>query len=69
MPDPINMSVHSPSPREADGRAHCYAFGDDLELIRNQLSRIPDRAWIARMGLIGFGSIWTLIAVAMLILR
>jgi hypothetical protein len=69
MPDPVNLSVHHPSLREAAGRADCYAFGDDLELIRNQLSRIPDRAWMARMGLIGFGSIWTLIAVAMLILR
>ena len=68
MPDPINMSMHSPSLRQTDGRAHCYSFVNDLELIRNQLSTIPDRAWIARMRLIGFGSIWTLIAVSLLMM-
>jgi hypothetical protein len=68
MPDPINMSVHSPSFRRADGTAVCPAIGDDLEFIRNQLLTIPDRAWITRMGLIGFGSIWMLIAVSLLML-
>ena len=44
--------------------ATCYAIGD-LEVIQNQLSRLPDRAWVTRMGLIGFGSIWALIAVVL----
>jgi hypothetical protein len=27
-----------------------------------RLSRQPDRAWLSRMGLIGFGSVWALLA-------
>jgi hypothetical protein len=31
-----------------------------------QAERQPSRAWLARMGLIGFGSVWALIAALML---
>jgi hypothetical protein len=37
-------------------------ISDDLDLIKSQLARQPDRAWLSRMGLIGFGSVWALLA-------
>jgi hypothetical protein len=32
-----------------------------------RLARLPSRAWLSLMGLIGFGSVWALIAVLLLL--
>jgi hypothetical protein len=55
--------------RQADqARGDRYAIGDDLDFVKSQLAGLPSRAWLARMGLIGFGSVWALIAAVALIL-
>src|SRR5205823_4123069 len=36
-----------------EARADFAAISDDLDFIKSQLSRQPDRAWLSRMGLIG----------------
>jgi hypothetical protein len=36
--------------------------------LKAQLARMPTRAWLSRMWLIGFGSLWALFAVAMMLL-
>jgi hypothetical protein len=33
-----------------------------------QVSRLPTRVWLSRMWLIGFGSVWALLAVVALLL-
>ena len=47
---------------------HLYAISDDLEFLKAQIARLPSRAWLSRMGLIGLASIWTLILAVALIL-
>jgi hypothetical protein len=39
-----------------------------LDFIKSQLAWQPDRAWLARMGLIGFGSVWALLAAVVMML-
>ena len=51
-----------------EARADFAAISDDLDFIKSQLSRQPDRAWLSRMGLIGFGSVWALLAAVVLLL-
>jgi hypothetical protein len=36
--------------------------------VKGQLSRMPTRAWLSRMWLMGFGSVWLLLAVIALLL-
>ena len=56
MPDIADSSVSPLTLRQADeARADFAAISDDLDFIKSQLSRQPDRAWLSRMGLIGFG--------------
>jgi hypothetical protein len=63
MPQPAENSLQSLALRQADeARADFYAIQDDLDFIKSQLARQPDRAWLARMGLNGFGSVWLLLA-------
>jgi hypothetical protein len=69
MPDTANDPSYPLALRQADeARADFYAIQDDLDFIKSQLARQPDRAWLARLELIGFGSVWLLLAavVAML---
>jgi hypothetical protein len=43
---------------------------DELDLVKGQLSRLPTRAWLSRLALMGFGSVWELLAVvALLVVR
>jgi len=44
------------------------AILDDLDWIKVQLARQPSRAWISLLLLIGFGSMWALIAAVALML-
>jgi hypothetical protein len=41
---------------------------DELDFLKMQLSRMPTRAWLSRMWLMGFGSVWLLLAVVLLML-
>ena len=55
--------------RRADqAREYFAAILDDLDFVKAQLSRLPNRTWLSRMALLGFGSVWTLLAVIALLL-
>jgi hypothetical protein len=41
---------------------------DELDFVKEQLGRQPDRAWLSRMLLLGFGGVWALLAVVLLML-
>jgi len=54
--------------RQADAtRDDFAAILDDLDWIKVQLARQPSRAWISLLLLIGFGSVWALLAFVMLL--
>jgi len=55
--------------RQADAaRDDFTAILDDLDFIKDQLARKPSRAWTSLLLLIGFGSMWALIAAVALML-
>jgi hypothetical protein len=55
--------------RQADAaRDDFAAILDDLDFIKGQLARQPSRAWTSLLLLIGFGSVWALIAAVALLL-
>ena len=55
--------------RQADEvRNDFAAILDDLDFIKGQLARKPSRAWTSLLLLIGFGSVWALIAAIELML-
>jgi hypothetical protein len=55
--------------RTADAaRDDFAAILDDLDFIKGQLARQPSRAWTSLLMLIGFGSVWVLIAAVALML-
>jgi hypothetical protein len=41
---------------------------EDLDFVKGQLARQPSRVWLSLLLLIGFGSVWALIAAVALIL-
>jgi hypothetical protein len=54
--------------RQADrARTDFVAIEGDLEFIMGQLARMPTRAFLCRMLLLASASIWTLLAVVLLI--
>jgi hypothetical protein len=56
--------------RQIDQGGDLYAISDDLEFLKAQIARLPTRAWLSRMGLIGLASVWMLVAaVASLLTR
>jgi hypothetical protein len=53
--------------RQADAaRDDFSAILDELDFIKGQLARLPSRTWLATMGLLGFGSVWALLAALLL---
>jgi hypothetical protein len=57
------------SRRQADqARDDSALILDELDFPKMQVSWIPTRAWLSRMALIGFGSVWALLAVILLLL-
>jgi hypothetical protein len=69
MPERADNTASPLTLRQADeARADFAAITDDLDFIKSQLSRQPDRVWLSRMGLLGFGSVWALIAAVALML-
>jgi hypothetical protein len=66
MPEPDNISAITL--RRADqARSDFAAIESDLQFIMGRLARQPSRAWLTRMGLIAFGSVWALLAVLLLL--
>jgi hypothetical protein len=61
-------TIHSRCEQADRARADFAAITDDLDFIKSQLSRQPDRRWLSRMGLIDFGSVWALLAAVALML-
>jgi len=71
----------TPVPKPSDGSASPLALPktdqvpadfaaitNELNFIKRQLPRQPDRAWLSRMGLIGFGSVGALLGAPALLL-
>ena len=55
--------------RQADAARDDYsAILDDLDFIKRQLAQKASRVWLSRLMLIGFGSVWALIAAVALML-
>jgi hypothetical protein len=57
MPEPADAITL----RQADQAGSDFAaIEGDLQFIMGRLARLPSRAWLSLMGLIGFGSVWAL---------
>jgi hypothetical protein len=47
--------------RQADQAREDFAsILDELDFVKGQLACVPDRAWLSRMLLLGFGSVWAM---------
>jgi hypothetical protein len=69
MSDLANDPEHRLTLRQADQAREDFAeILDELDFVKLQLSRLPTRAWLSRMALMGFGSLWALLAVIALLL-
>jgi hypothetical protein len=69
MPHLADDPEHRLTRRQADQAREDFAILlDELDFLKLQLSRLPTRAWLSRMGLIGVGSVWALLAVIALLL-
>ena len=71
MPRPANDPEYHLTLRQADqARGDFAAILDELDFLKWQLSQLPTGAWLARLLLVGFGSVWALlVAVALLLER
>ena len=48
--------------RQADqAREDFAALLDELDFVKGQLAQMPNRAWLSRMLLLGFGSVWAVL--------
>jgi hypothetical protein len=64
MPETADSSTYPLALRQADeARSDFAAILDELDFVKLQLSRQPDRAWLSRMLLLGFGGMWVLFVV------
>jgi hypothetical protein len=54
MPDERTFTLR----RIDQARSDLYAISDDLEFLKARIARLPTRAWLSRMGLIGLASIY-----------
>jgi hypothetical protein len=69
MSDLANDPEHRLTLRQADQAREDFAeILDELDFVKLQLSRLPTRAWLSRMALMGFASLWALLAVILLML-
>jgi hypothetical protein len=69
MPDLADDPEYRLTLRQADqAREDFAAILDELDFVKFQLSRLPTRAWLSRLALMGFGSVWALLAVIALLL-
>jgi len=64
MSDLCDDPEHRLTRRQADQARDDFAMLlDELDFLKMQVSWLPTRAWLSRMALIGFGSLWALLAV------
>jgi hypothetical protein len=69
MPDLADDPEHRLTLRQASQAREDFAILlDELDFLKMQLSRLPTRAWLSRMWLMGFGSVWQLLAAVLLML-
>jgi hypothetical protein len=69
MPDLADDPEYRLTLRQADQAREDFAILlDELDFLKMQLSRLPTRAWLSRMVLMGFGSLWALLALVALLL-
>jgi hypothetical protein len=69
LPDLAGDPEYRLTLRQADqAREHFAAILGELDFVKFQLSRLPTRAWLSRLALMGFGSVWALLAVIALLL-
>ena len=69
MSDLANDPEYRLTLRQADQARQDFAeILDELDFVKLQLSRLPTRAWLSRMALIGFGSVWARLGVGALLL-
>jgi len=69
MSDLANELEHRLTLRQTDQAREDFAeILDELDFVKLQLSRLPTRAWLSRMALMGFASLWALLAVTLLML-
>jgi hypothetical protein len=69
MPDLTDNAEYLLTRRQADQAREDFAILlDELDFLKMQLSRLPTRKWLSRMGLISFGSVWALLALVALLL-
>ena len=63
MPELANDHEYRLTLRQADqAREDFAAILDELEFVKGQLSRLPTRAWLSCLALLGFGSLWAMLA-------
>jgi hypothetical protein len=69
MSDLANEPEYHLTLRQADQAREDFAeILDELDFVKLQLSRLPTRRWLSRMGLLAFGSVWARLAVVVLLL-
>jgi hypothetical protein len=69
MPDLADDPEYRLTLRQADQAREDFAIIlHELDFVKSQLSRLPTRAWLSRMALLGFGSLWASLAVIPLLL-
>jgi hypothetical protein len=69
MPDLADDPEYRLTRRQADQARNDFAtILDELDFVQARLSRLPTRTWLSRMMLLGFGSVWLLLAVMTLLL-
>jgi hypothetical protein len=70
MPDLADDPEHRLTRPQADQAREDFAcILDELDFLKIQVSWLPTRAWLSRMALIGFGSVWALLAAVALLAR
>ena len=56
------MIASSRCARSTKPRGDLHAIADEIEALKLQVSRLPDRVWLSWLLFLGFGSVWALIA-------
>ena len=69
MPDLADDPKYRLTRRQADQAREDFALIlEELDFLKMQVSWLPTRAWLSRMAWIGFGGVWALLGVIVLLL-
>jgi hypothetical protein len=61
MPSPADDLARDLTLRQADrARSEFAAILDELDFVKGQLAQVPNGAWLSRMLMLGFGSLWVM---------